>query len=261
MFPHQPLSLTEEDMTRRIAILISPSLPTDVSLNRAVFSYSVVLRHRIAQAPQRLLLTLLAMFFLLFTAPLLAQDISPEFTTSSVANYGLDSVDLQTLVPSITVPIRTVKSGALPFSASVAVQSMCYAAIPSPGDPNYWYCNPFSSLTYAGYIPLAANTSGEVTGSPEGTTTCSQSGNKLIHNIGHWYISDIAGLSQHPLNQNLTLYDSYCPGTLTATTVDGSGLTTTISQSWGGALMNYTATITDKMGNTASLVPSPSGFA
>jgi hypothetical protein len=249
----------KEDMTRPSEILITRLLLAGTPFNQVVAYCSAVRGFRIAPMPWRVLLNRLGRC--LFVAGLLAgslwgQQPSPEFTTSSIANYGPDSVDLQTLVPSVNLPIRA-KRGALPFSASVAIQSTCYMATGTSGIGIEWYCNPFWPFYGNGYLPLAANTSASVrSGTPTPYTTCPQSGNNLVSTVGNWYITDSVGLSQHQLSPSLTLYDSYCPGSITGTTIDGSGITATISQTWNGKNMTYSATIVDKMGNTANMLSS-----
>jgi RHS repeat-associated protein len=192
-------------------------------------------------------------FFLCLSAFAQVTPGTPSFSTYDTDPSGYTTINLQNLNVAMNVPMFN-KPGAIPFElALTGANSYVYGSSTlEPGYPKvplvgvvngvvgypYYYVMAFPGVTYTGVL-------------------CpSQYGSGLAEQYGSWYLQMADG-TQHPLpTTDYSYHGSSCSSSFTATTLDGSGYTVSITgdtvnsiYSSDGSSISSTA-ITDPNGNT-----------
>jgi len=266
-------------------------LPDSVRAATASEPDRAMLRPRTHRKRGIRLSTLYGLLVTLMVAPYTAvaqQDGVPNFGAADV--HDNDVINLQTLIPSINIPVVS-KSEAIPLGITLTAQQYCYTWSNIPSGTYIRECNGEfgayasgllrATFTYSKAVPVGGNC-------PNGGTATSYSG---------WYLLTSDGLDAHPIDANIALVlndpahsglrQGNCTGTysINAITVDGSGYTVQLSipngtlSNWVGlnstdtfsvvakdgtsinGLYSTPATLTDTFGNTASVTPSGAAWA
>ena len=209
------------------------------------------------------------------------QDGVPNFGAADV--HETDIINLQTLVPTINIPVVS-KNEAIPLGITLTAQQYCYTFNNVQSGTYLRECNGEfgayatgllnATFTYSKVQPVSGNC-------PNGGTATSYSA---------WYLLTSDGLDSHPISPNTGLvlndpaHSGLPQGNCTATyaineiTIDGSGYTVSLSipagtlSPWLGSESTFsvtakngasingiyspTATVTDTFGNTASSTAS-----
>ena len=178
-----------------------------------------------------------------FVSPMVSQQIPNVSADTAIADYGTDSINLQTLTPMFVAPIRT-KGG---VSVSLGLASLCTVVnntwecgAQNVGGPRYSYL-PIAQVS--GLLGYALQTS------TTGTTLCPSNG-QFYGTLGNWVLEDRS-------YNRFTSLGGYiitnCPNqSQSSTTTDGSGLTLTLKSDASG---NMTASLSDKFGNATNSIP------
>lgn len=178
--------------------------------------------------------------FLCLASPLFAQ----QANITSLVPIA-DGLNLQTLQPVISIPIRS-KTGPIPFSASFSASPSCTVDI---GSGFFWDCGPNIGGANPDALSVSSNLGWELIPGNVQTAVCS--GNN-VNQYYDWYVGDVSGNSWHPLSSSLALDATGCAGSISGTTLDGSGFTVSATTTWNGSTMSMSGTITDKFGNVGS---------
>jgi YD repeat-containing protein len=169
---------------------------------------------------------------------------------TAIANYGTDRLNLQTLTPLISAPIR-VKGG---LTVSIDLGSSCTVA------NNKWVCGVQNvGGPKAGYLPTA-----QIQGLLAYGLSAYNGGTSLCPSNGQYYGTLYFSLVDRSYNRLNSFGGGYGLGIITncpnqsnsGTTTDGSALTLNLNTDASG---NLTASFVDKFGNTTNSIAANAG--